>query len=122
MRRETPGNIPILWKSWSVVFSPAGAPALQKAELHCGANVKKGRAPLWRRLYKRPSSIVGPAPCRPEVAKVRQNFVSDRRILQRAHVRSEKRDQNPSNLPTLNLLYPNVLRLTSYVLRLTSYV
>ncbi len=49
-----------------------------------------GNRGLWssrrrgRRRYKRPRSILGPAPRRPGVAKGRQGFVSDCRILQEA--------------------------------------
>jgi len=35
-------KIPILEESWSVVFTPAGAPALQKAEPHCRAGAPAG--------------------------------------------------------------------------------
>ncbi len=43
-RSKPLARISILGESWSVVFSPAGAPALQKAEIHCRA----GAPPAWR--------------------------------------------------------------------------
>jgi len=35
-------KIPVLGKSWSVVLTPARAPALQKAEFHCSAGAPAG--------------------------------------------------------------------------------